>query len=50
MSNLRQRHAQVPGLEVSSTLESPPKSRTLTWKEIPDWQRDNDYILTGYRQ
>ncbi|KZT03812.1 HlyIII-domain-containing protein [Laetiporus sulphureus 93-53] len=23
---------------------------TLTWLEIPAWQRDNDYILTGYRR
>ncbi|OSD01469.1 HlyIII-domain-containing protein [Trametes coccinea BRFM310] len=25
-------------------------SKTLTWLEIPDWQKDNEYILTGYRR
>ncbi|PIL23492.1 hypothetical protein GSI_14803 [Ganoderma sinense ZZ0214-1] len=25
-------------------------SKTLTWLEIPEWQRDNEYILTGYRR
>ncbi|EIW78393.1 HlyIII-domain-containing protein [Coniophora puteana RWD-64-598 SS2] len=28
--------------------EKAPK--TLTWNEIPLWQRDNEYILTGYRR
>lgn len=23
---------------------------TLTWHEIPAWQKDNEYILTGYRR
>ena len=26
------------------------KKRTLTWQEIPAWQQDNEYILTGYRR
>ena len=25
------------------------RARTLTWDEIPDWQRDNRHIITGYR-
>ena len=25
-------------------------NKTLTWLEIPEWQRDNEYILTGYRR
>ena len=25
-------------------------SKTLTWREIPEWQRDNEYILSGYRR
>ncbi|KAI9569958.1 hemolysin-III related-domain-containing protein [Boletus coccyginus] len=24
-------------------------SLTLSWNEIPEWQRDNEYILSGYR-
>ncbi len=23
---------------------------TLTWQEIPSWQKDNEFILTGYRR
>jgi len=26
------------------------RNTTLTWLEIPEWQRDNGYILTGYRR
>jgi adiponectin receptor len=26
-----------------------PASKTVTWDEIPDWQRDNRFILRGYR-
>ncbi|KAI0792384.1 HlyIII-domain-containing protein [Abortiporus biennis] len=25
-------------------------SRTLSWTEIPEWQKDNEFILTGYRR
>lgn len=30
----------------------PPKlgSLTLSWHEIPPWQQDNEYIITGYRR
>lgn len=27
-----------------------PNSLTLAWNEIPPWQQDNEYILTGYRR
>lgn len=33
----------------SSTLKTSTK-RTLSWFDIPDWQRDNEYILSGYRR
>ena len=26
------------------------KARTVTWHDIPEWQQDNKYILSGYRQ
>ncbi|KAI6083015.1 mPR-like GPCR protein [Hypoxylon rubiginosum] len=26
------------------------EARTVTWHQIPEWQRDNKYILSGYRQ
>ena len=48
---LKKRHVQ--GVN-TSTMETPatrptPKARTVTWDEIPEWQRDNKYILSGYR-
>ena len=45
----RQRRVNV-GKIPSRSLPKQSASRTLTWTEIPEWQRDNDYILTGYRQ
>ncbi|KDQ58613.1 hypothetical protein JAAARDRAFT_206498 [Jaapia argillacea MUCL 33604] len=29
---------------------SAAKTKTLSWVEIEDWQRDNEYILSGYRR
>ena len=29
---------------------STSNSLTLTWEQIPAWQKDNEYILTGYRR
>ncbi|KIP12106.1 hypothetical protein PHLGIDRAFT_98449 [Phlebiopsis gigantea 11061_1 CR5-6] len=37
-------------------FDAPPKrysrtdSPTVTWNEIPPWQQDNEYVLTGYRR
>ncbi|CCL99603.1 uncharacterized protein FIBRA_01621 [Fibroporia radiculosa] len=35
---------------VFSANDSKADRRTLTWLEIPAWQKDNEYILTGYRR
>ena len=24
--------------------------KTLTWEQIDEWQKDNEYILSGYRR
>ncbi|KAG2139461.1 hemolysin-III related-domain-containing protein [Suillus cothurnatus] len=38
-----------PGYHILQT--GPDKKRmTLSWHEIPEWQRDNEYILMGYRR
>jgi hypothetical protein len=26
------------------------KSKTMNWDELEDWQKDNEYILRGYRR
>ena len=36
------------------TMEMPTtplkaEARTVTWHEVSEWQRDNKYILSGYR-
>ncbi|KAK4690633.1 adiponectin receptor, partial [Lecanoromycetidae sp. Uapishka_2] len=48
---VKKRHVQ--GVK-ASTLERPasrlaPKARTVTWDDIPEWQRNNRYVLGGYR-
>ena len=38
-------------MEASSILSTPKWSQSLRlWDEIPSWQQDNEYILSGYRQ
>jgi adiponectin receptor len=48
---IRQRRAQTGDLNDGKrpTANPSPTSWTLTWHDIPDWRRDNKYILTGYR-
>lgn len=46
MRNLRHRRVieeQLPKIQSPST-----EIRTVHWDDLPDWQRDNEYILTGY--
>ncbi|OJT07491.1 hypothetical protein TRAPUB_1676 [Trametes pubescens] len=33
-----------------TSMPGKAQSKTLTWLELPEWQRDNEYILTGYRR
>ena len=41
----------VASKEISQTFVSPERSQSLKrWNEIPSWQQDNEYILSGYRQ
>lgn len=41
----------VPSKEATQTLITPEWSQSLQfWDEIPSWQQDNEYILSGYRQ
>lgn len=35
---------------VRGQSSSPYFGRLKNWDEIPSWQQDNEYILTGYRQ
>ncbi|KAI0642646.1 hypothetical protein C8Q79DRAFT_224716 [Trametes meyenii] len=36
-------------VSVTNVDTSAKPNKTLTWLEIPDWQKDNEYILSGYR-
>lgn len=48
LSDVDQRPDRPPILDPNSPLAK--GKRTLTWKEIPSWQQDNEYILSGYRR
>lgn len=49
--SLRQRDlAKKPSLLETPRPRTPTGSRTLTWTELPEWQRDNEYIVSGYRK
>lgn len=53
MSGPEIKKRQVHGVN-TSTMKPPAtrpsaEARTVTWHEIPEWQRDNEYILSGYR-
>ncbi|PNP54785.1 hypothetical protein FNYG_15604 [Fusarium nygamai] len=48
---IKQRRTRPENLNVTkqSMANPPPRIKTVTWRDIPDWRRDNKYILTGYR-
>ncbi|PNP81303.1 hypothetical protein FNYG_05335 [Fusarium nygamai] len=47
----KQRRAQPenPNGAKLSIANPSPTTRTVSWHDIPEWRRDNKYILTGYR-
>ncbi|KAF9494994.1 HlyIII-domain-containing protein [Pleurotus eryngii] len=54
MTSLRQRAPFASGSTATVThlrdVAAEVHKLTLEWLEIPEWQRDNEYILTGYRR
>ncbi len=54
MASFRQRAPLVSGSAATVThlrdVAAEVHKITLEWLEIPEWQRDNEYILTGYRR
>lgn len=56
VSETRLRHA-IPSAKKAAidtgeaVVEAVKKvSHTLHWDELPEWARDNEYIVTGYRR
>lgn len=49
--DIKKRHAQGVNTSVTeaSTTRPMAEARTVTWHDISEWQRDNKYILSGYR-
>lgn len=48
---ITERHVQgvkTNNMEVPTTRPQ-PEARTVAWDEVSEWQRDNKYILSGYR-
>ncbi|KAI0052140.1 HlyIII-domain-containing protein [Auriscalpium vulgare] len=57
MSSLSQRHVSKDPLSsghakdgLRPTVDGGPPLLTVSWAELPEWMRDNEYILTGYRR
>lgn len=50
-SEVKKRNTQGVSSNTMTAAPDPPKAgaRTVTWHEVPEWQRDNRYILSGYR-
>ena len=40
------RHRNAPNQHM---VNASPTPRTVTWHDIPEWRRDNNYIISGYR-
>ncbi|KAK4068518.1 hypothetical protein Purlil1_13776 [Purpureocillium lilacinum] len=43
------RNRQVRKADASTPGQSKAKAHTVIWREIPGWQFENEYILSGYR-
>lgn len=51
MSDMKKRSMCSDNQEVMDAFSNEPEAepRTVAWDEAPDWQRDNNSILRGYR-
>lgn len=48
---MKKRHAKNVNTSIMGAFTTlSTEARTVTWHQIPEWQRDNKYILSGYRQ
>ncbi|KAF9467870.1 hemolysin-III related-domain-containing protein [Collybia nuda] len=50
MSHLIRKRNLLAISSISRKKTDKPPKKTLTWLEIPHWQRDNEFIVTGYRR
>lgn len=51
MSRLSQRRkGRTPAKSPEPTLRATSTAKTVHWNELEDWQKDNEYILSGYRR
>jgi adiponectin receptor len=50
-SHFKKRSIHITNQKVMESFksDSESRSRTVVWEEAPEWQQDNEYILTGYR-
>jgi len=49
MASLRRTKTGISASSIPNGLAS-VKSWTVTWFELPEWRRDNEYIVSGYRR
>lgn len=50
-SHFKERSIHITNRKVMESFKNDSESRprTVVWEEAPEWQQDNEYILTGYR-
>ncbi|TIA47189.1 hypothetical protein D6C77_10315 [Aureobasidium pullulans] len=50
-SHFKKRSIHITNRKVMESFKNDSESRprTVVWEEAPEWQQDNEYILTGYR-
>ena len=48
MHSRRKTRPVIPAIAPSHTLRDDP--RTITWKDLSNWQQHNEYIVSGYRR
>ena len=50
MQRARKTSTSLAASSVNAVKKAVEVSKTIAWAELEEWQRDNEYILAGYRR